>query len=163
MAGGLDGCGGELINAVPTEIDSNAAASVFISARFPAHEVQALRTGPRRFLACSLIPPAPHDTLIARMVAFAYVYCAGVEANATRRAFPVEAILRSVRTDAPGIWSKLARHALIRLRMVIGLLAKLVERRRKFAAASPRGKVGRIPALSRRAGRSVDESTGKHG
>lgn len=48
VAGGLDGCGGGLINAVPTEIDSNAAASVFISARFPAHEVQALRTGPRR-------------------------------------------------------------------------------------------------------------------
>jgi hypothetical protein len=104
---------------VPTEIDSNAAAAVFISARFPAHEVQALRTGRRRFLACSLIPPAPHDTLIARMVAFAYVYCAGVEANATRREFPVEAVLLSVHTDAPesGI-SRAAR--LIRLHMVVG-------------------------------------------
>ena len=34
IAGGLDGCAGGLINTVPSEMDCNAAASVYIAGRF---------------------------------------------------------------------------------------------------------------------------------
>lgn len=110
VAGGLDGCAGGLINAIPTEIDCNAAASVYITGRFPAEDVQRLRAGPRRVLACSLLGPAPHETLIPRMVAFAFVYRAGVEALARRHGFSVGGLLRSVHSEAPAIWDKLEAH-----------------------------------------------------
>jgi hypothetical protein len=107
VAGGLDGCGGGLINAVPTEIDCNAAASVYVAQRFHPAEIQQLRQGPRRYLVCSLIPPAPHETLPARMVAFAFVYRAAVEAHAQRRSFPIASILGAVHSDARAMWAKL--------------------------------------------------------
>jgi hypothetical protein len=40
IAGGLDGCGGWLINTIPSEMDCNAAASVYIAERFSADEIQ---------------------------------------------------------------------------------------------------------------------------
>jgi hypothetical protein len=108
VAGGLDGCAGTLINSVPTEIDCNAAASIYISSRFPEEQLAELRDGPRRFLACSLIAPAPRETLVRRMIAFAYIYCAAVEAHALRRGFSVHSILRTVHPRAPEIWAAIA-------------------------------------------------------
>jgi hypothetical protein len=43
VAGGLNGCGGALINTIPTEVDCNAAASVYIGERFSELDVQAVR------------------------------------------------------------------------------------------------------------------------
>jgi hypothetical protein len=106
VAGGLDGCAGGLINAVPTEIDCNAAAAIYIAGRFSPDELAHLRNGDRRFLACSLIPPASHDTLIVRMIAFVYIYRAAVERHCARRDFPVPMILDSVHRGAGDIWRR---------------------------------------------------------
>jgi hypothetical protein len=106
VAGGLNGCAGGLINAVPTEIDCNAAASVYITGRFTPDEVARLRGGDRRFLACSLIPPASHDTLIVRMIAFVYIHREAVERHCARRDFPVPMILDSVHRGAGDIWRR---------------------------------------------------------
>jgi hypothetical protein len=76
----LEGCAGSLINGVPTEIDANAAASVYVSARFTAEEVGALRSGDRRPLACSLVGPEPFETLPARMVAYLFIHRSCAEA-----------------------------------------------------------------------------------
>jgi hypothetical protein len=107
IAGGLDGCGGGLINTVPTEMDSNAAASVYVADRFDTAELQPIRRGPRRYLACSLVPPPPPETLPARMVAFAWIHRVAVERHAARRGFSVESILRSVYPRAPAFWERL--------------------------------------------------------
>jgi hypothetical protein len=107
VAGGLDGCAGGLINRIPTEIDCNAAASVYIAERFGAAAIQALRDGPRRYLACSFIPPLAPETLPARMIAFAFVHRAAVERHAARRGFSVAAILRVVHPHAAEYWAHL--------------------------------------------------------
>jgi hypothetical protein len=106
IAGGLDGCGGGLINTIPTEMDCNAAASAYIADRFSAAEIQPIRDGPQRYLACSLIPPLPPETLPTRMIAFAYVHRAAVDRHAARRGLPVASILRSVYPSAPGLWAR---------------------------------------------------------
>ncbi|MCW2984179.1 MAG: hypothetical protein JWR63_1749 [Conexibacter sp.] len=106
VVGGLDGCqAGALINTIPTEMDCNAAASVYISKRFSAAEVQAIRDSDRRPLACSLLPPPPPETLPARMVAFAFVHLSAVEAHAARRGFPVASIVRMY--SARELWERL--------------------------------------------------------
>jgi hypothetical protein len=107
VAGGLDGCAGGLINTIPTEMDCNAAASVYITGRFSADDVQAIRDSARRYLACSLTLPPPPETLPARMIAFAYLHRAAVERHAERRGFAVAAILRSVHPKAPAFWARL--------------------------------------------------------
>lgn len=107
VAGGLAGCGGGLINTIPTEVDCNAAASVFLAGRFSPEEVEAVRDGPRRYLACSLLPPPPPETLPARVIAFAFVHRAAVERHAARRGFPVRAILSTVHPRAPELWARL--------------------------------------------------------
>jgi hypothetical protein len=107
VAGSLDGCGGALINAIPTEVDCNAAASVYIAERFSEPEVQAVRDDRnRRQLACSLLPPPAFDTLPARMIAFAYIHRAAVEAHAERRGFDVRSILR-LYDGADDLWQLL--------------------------------------------------------
>jgi hypothetical protein len=106
-AGGLNGCAGALINAIPDEMDCNAASSVYIAGRFSYDEVKAVRDGPRRYLACSLLPPLPPDTLPARMIAFAFVHRAAVERHAERRNFPVASILGAVNNNAPALWARL--------------------------------------------------------
>jgi len=107
VAGGLNGCPGALLNSMPDEIDCNAAASVYVRRRFSAPEVQAVRGSPRRYLVCSLIPPAPPETLAARMVAFAFVYREAVERHAKRRGFPATSILGGVRGYAGELWTRL--------------------------------------------------------
>jgi hypothetical protein len=109
IAGGLDGCGGGLINTIPTEMDCNAAASVYVAGRFSHAEIQAIRNGPQRYLACSLIPPLPPETLPARMVAFAYIHRAAVDRHAARRGFPVAMLLRAVHAKAPAYWARLEK------------------------------------------------------
>jgi hypothetical protein len=107
IAGGLDGCGGGLINTVPTEMDCNAAASVYIEGRFSPAEIQPIRHGPQRFLACWRIGPLPPETLPARMIAFAYVHRAAVERHAERRGFPVTSILSTLDRSARDYWVRL--------------------------------------------------------
>lgn len=107
IAGGLDGCGGGLINTVPSEMDCNAAASVYIASRFSSAEIQRIRNGPNRFLACSLIGPLPPETLPTRMIAFAYIHRAAVERHAQRRGFPVTSILFSLDRKARDYWVRL--------------------------------------------------------
>jgi hypothetical protein len=107
VAGGLDGCAGTLINSIPDEMDCNAAASVYLAGRFGDAEVQAVRDGPRRYLACSLLLPPPPETLPARMIAFAFVHRAAVERHAARRNFPVASILGAVDGNAPSLWNRL--------------------------------------------------------
>lgn len=107
IAGGLDGCGGGLINTMPTEMDCNAAASVYIGSRFSDLEIRPIRHGPKRYLACSLLPRLPAETLPARMIAFAFVHRAAVERHATRRGFPVAMVLRAVHPKASAYWARL--------------------------------------------------------
>jgi hypothetical protein len=107
VAGDLDGCAGALINSIPTEIDCNAAASVYIASRFSAREVQAVRDGPRGHLACSLIEPLPPDTLPARMVAFAFVHRAALERYAQRRNFTVQSVVSLMHPQGPKWWERL--------------------------------------------------------
>lgn len=107
VAGDLDGCAGALINSLPDEIDCNAAASIYVASRFSAAEVQAIRDGPRQNLVCSLIPPAPPETLPARMVAFAFVYRAAVERYARRSDFSATAIVGLAHNLAPALWARL--------------------------------------------------------
>ncbi len=107
VAGELNECAGALINSMPDEIDCNAAASVYVASRFSAAEVQAIRDGLRRNLACSLIPPAPPETLAARMVAFAFIYREAVERYASRSNFTAASILGAVHGYAPALWARL--------------------------------------------------------
>jgi hypothetical protein len=107
IAGGLDGCNGGLINTVPSEMDCNAAASVYIAGRFTPAEIQPIRNGPNRFLACSLIGPLPPEMLPSRMIAFAYVHRAAVERHAERRGFSVTSILFSLDRNARDYWVRL--------------------------------------------------------
>jgi hypothetical protein len=110
VAGGLGGaCGGALINSIPTELDCNAAASVYLAGRFSAAELDAIREGPRKHLACSLIPPPPLQTLPARMIAFAYLHCEAAERQAARHGFPVASMLRAMYPQAPALWSLLEK------------------------------------------------------
>ncbi len=88
-------------------MDCNAAASVYIAERFGADEIQTIRDGPQKYLACSLIPPLPPDTLPARMVAFAYVHRAAMVRRSERRGVPVSSILRSVYPPSVPIWEQL--------------------------------------------------------
>jgi hypothetical protein len=107
IALGLDGCAGALVNSMPTEIDCNAAASLYIAKRFSADEVQAIRDGPQSQLACALLPPPPPDTLPARMIAFAFVHRAAVERHAARSGATVGAILTLAHPQAPALWARL--------------------------------------------------------
>jgi hypothetical protein len=107
IAGGLDGCAGWLINTIPSEMDCNAAASAHISDRFSVADIQPIRDGPKKYLACSLIPPLPPETLPARMIAFAYLHGAALDRHAARRGFPVSSILRSVYPPAGALWKRL--------------------------------------------------------
>jgi hypothetical protein len=107
VAGGLDGRAGGLINTIPTEMDCNAAASVYISKQFSATDVQAIRDSGRRYLACSLLPPPPPGTLPARMIAFIYLHRAAFERHAERRGFSTGAILRSVYSEGREFWARL--------------------------------------------------------
>jgi hypothetical protein len=107
-AGSLDGCGGQLVNSIPTEIDCNAAAAVYVSARFTGEEVDALRGGDRRQLACSHLPPEPAETLPARMLAFAFVHRSAVAAYANARGVKVADLLDGYFGDgATWIWARL--------------------------------------------------------
>jgi hypothetical protein len=107
VAGGVNGCPGALINSIPTEMDCNAAASVYISDRFSTTEVELIRKGDRRALGCSLIPPAPPETLPARMIAFAFVYREAVERHAKRRGHSIASILGAVHGYAPALRARL--------------------------------------------------------
>ena len=107
IAGALDGCGGGLINTIPSEMDCNAAASVYIARRFSNAEIQPIRNGPNRYLACSLLPPLPRDTLPARMTAFAYIHRATVDRIAVRRGYSAAMVLRSVHPKAQAYWVRL--------------------------------------------------------
>lgn len=107
VAGGLDGCAGGLINSIPTEMDCNPAASVYVIARFSDLDVQALRDGARRSLVCSLIPPPSPQTLPARMMAFAFTHRAAVERHADRHGFSVDSILSTLPRDACAVWQRL--------------------------------------------------------
>jgi hypothetical protein len=107
IVGGLDGCAGGLINTVPSEMDCNAAASVYITRRFSPDEIQPIRNGTKRFLACSLIEPLPPETLPRRMIAFAYIHRAAVERHAERRESSIASILFSLDRSARDYWVRL--------------------------------------------------------
>jgi hypothetical protein len=88
-------------------MDCNAAASVYIASRFSSAEIQRIRNGPNRFLACSLIGPLPPETLPTRIIAFAYIHRAAVERHAQRRGFSVTSILFSLDRKARDYWVRL--------------------------------------------------------
>jgi hypothetical protein len=107
-AGGLDGCAGGLVNTIPTEVDCNAAASVYIAGRFSPDEVQRIRDGDRRALACSLLPPDPPETLPARMLAFAFIYRGAVIAYAAQQGSEVGEVIDGYFGDgAAETWARL--------------------------------------------------------
>jgi hypothetical protein len=80
---GLAG-GNRFIHLKPIEQDANAAAAIFLRARWP-DEVTALLDDPNDGpLVRSLTPPGSTATLVTRMVAFLYLYedlCAALEAK----------------------------------------------------------------------------------
>lgn len=80
--GGLRGCAGMYINAMPHEHDANAAASTFLLEHHgPAASL--LRADPNlQQLACSLVAPEPLETLPARMVAHLWLYRTSCQAFA---------------------------------------------------------------------------------
>jgi hypothetical protein len=106
-AGGLDGCAGSLINAVPTEIDANAAASVYITGRFTEDDLATLRQSQRSSLGCSIIGPEPFDSLPARMIAFAFIHRSAVHALAAVSERPVADMLDERFPDAAALWARL--------------------------------------------------------
>lgn len=73
-AGGLDGCGGWYVNAIPAEQDANAAAAMFLRRRHGKAVERLCRDNDHRMFACSLVGPEALDTLPVRMVAFAFLY-----------------------------------------------------------------------------------------
>jgi hypothetical protein len=107
IAGELEGCKGGLVNTIPTEIDRNAAASVYIHERFKAEEVQALRGTDRRLLACSRLKPPPRETLPGRMIAFAFIHRVAVDRLAEVSGFSIAALLRRFGPGVPAYWKKL--------------------------------------------------------
>jgi hypothetical protein len=107
LAGDLDCCRGGLVNTIPTEIDCNAAASVYIHGRFKAEEVHALRQTDRRLLACSRLRPPPRETLPGRMIAFTFIHRVAVQRLAEVSGFSIAALLRRFGPGAPAYWQKL--------------------------------------------------------
>jgi hypothetical protein len=107
IAEGLDGCRGWLINTMPSEMDCNAAASVYIAGRFSDAEIHPIRNGPNRYLACSRLAPPPPETLPARMSAFAYIHREAVDRIAARRGYRAAMVLRSVHPQAQAYWARL--------------------------------------------------------
>jgi hypothetical protein len=107
----LEGCGGPLVNGVPTEIDCNAAASVYVSARFTAEEVATLRSGRRKPLACSLVGPEPFETLPTRMVAYVHIHrsCAEAYVKEYEPQRSVSELLEERYPDAAEVWAYLER------------------------------------------------------
>ncbi|UUY05481.1 hypothetical protein LRS13_08175 [Svornostia abyssi] len=106
-AGGLNGCAGGWINAVPTEMDCNAAASVFIAGRFSGEDLVALREGDKRNLGCSLVGPEPFSTLPSRMVAYAFFHRACVESFAKDHDLLVAEVLDGYLPGAAALWATL--------------------------------------------------------
>jgi hypothetical protein len=103
----LDGCRGWLINTIPSEMDCNAAASVYIAGRFSDAEIHPIRNGPNRYLVCSRLAPPPPETLPARMSAFAYIHREAVDRIAARRGYRAAMVLRSVHPHAQAYWARL--------------------------------------------------------
>ena len=83
QAGGLPGCAGAYMPAIPAERDANAAAAMYLLEHHPDAAAE-IRNGERRNLACSILPPEPHHTLPVRMVAFMALHpsaCAALAAE----------------------------------------------------------------------------------
>lgn len=102
---GLKGCAGGLINAMPTELDANAAAAMHLRERYQ-DRVADVCLSDWSVLGCSLLGPEPLDTLPARMVAFAFIHRGGC-AKATQTGMPLAAILDDCYEGASELWSSL--------------------------------------------------------
>jgi hypothetical protein len=107
QAGGLDGCAGTYINAIPAERDANAAASMYLR-KHHAGPAQAIRSGERRNLACSILPPEPHATLPRRMIAFLALHPSACAAYAAAEGEDFSDLLERAYTGAGAIWRAIA-------------------------------------------------------
>lgn len=103
--GGLNDCAGHLINAIPSELDANAAASMHLRARHP-DQIARICASEHQVLACSLVGPEPFKTLPARMVAFAYIHRGRCE-EATVTGMTLAEILDDCYEGASELWVKL--------------------------------------------------------
>jgi hypothetical protein len=103
QAGGLDGCAGTYINAIPAERDANAAASMYLRKHHP-DAAQGIRNSERRNLACSILPPEPHKTLPRRMIAFIALHPSASAAYAAAEGADLADLLERAYPGAAAIW-----------------------------------------------------------
>lgn len=105
-AGGLPQSSG-LINEIPTEVDCNAAASVYVAGRFSAEELADLRASNGYRLAGSHVGPEPFDRLPARMVACAFIHRGCVKAYADEQGKEPADVLDALYPGTGEIWERL--------------------------------------------------------
>ncbi len=105
--GGLDGCAGVYINAIPSEQDANAAAARFLRDCHPDDVPRICADKDNHLLACSLVGPEPLDALPWRMIAYMSLHpriCAQVEQSKGR---PLSTLLDDVLGGAGNYWDRL--------------------------------------------------------
>jgi len=106
--GGLAGCSGAYINAIPSEQDANAAAAMFLRKHHPQAVSDLCKDKDRQLLACSLVGPEAIETLPARMVAYMSLHrerCADV---AKSRGHSFADVLDGTFPGAGGYWQRLS-------------------------------------------------------
>jgi hypothetical protein len=90
----------------PTENDANAAASMYVRDRYPEHVPSLLAMDEGIALVRSTVPPEPRDTLVARSVAFLFLF-----RNETEAVLPapptVDSWLDSLCDGAGSVWNAL--------------------------------------------------------
>jgi hypothetical protein len=103
QAGGLPGCSGAYMPAIPAERDADAAAAVYLREHHPDAGAE-IRAGERRNLACSILPPEPHDTLPLRMVAFMALHPSACAAHAAAEGEDFPKLLDRAYPGAGAMW-----------------------------------------------------------
>jgi hypothetical protein len=103
QAGGLDGCAGSYINAIPVERDANAAASMYLREHHP-DSAQEIRNSERRNLACSILSPEPQGTLPRRMIAFMSLHPSACAAYAAAEGRAFSDLLERAYPGARALW-----------------------------------------------------------
>jgi hypothetical protein len=107
---GLKGSG-QLYNAIPLEVDANAAAARFASGRYGEDACRELADPENAVglmdgvLFRSLTPPAPLETLPARMLAFLFQFADLCELYAGRRARPFAELLEKAWPGMGDAWT----------------------------------------------------------
>jgi hypothetical protein len=96
---------GIYVNAMPIELDANAAASEYLCEHHPEH-IESLLDSDCANLARAQVPPQPLGTLMTRTIAFLYVFRRSIEA--TMGETSVMSQLKPYSSEAAEVWRRLA-------------------------------------------------------